>query len=159
MIYEWFKSNYLNAYLTICLKVAQNYGWNFVLNILLNWDGLGLLFLWNWLTDLDFSLESLDYSGETKNQNGHCLPKVITIVIIFSAWLNLQILSQWFVNFIEKPNLSWDQFERLIVQFKFRGTDTRSRPPVVRGKKMKVKQSRKVIGTFSEVAQLIRSIT
>ena len=60
-------------------------------------------------------------------------------------------------HFIEMKWFTWNAFERLIKCFPYRGSDSNSRPPVHRGKKMKIKKSRRIIGTFAEVSTLIRS--
>ena len=49
-------------------------------------------------------------------------------------------------HFVRLSWVTWDQVERLITIFPFKGKDSRSRPAVQKGKKMKNKQSRKVIG-------------
>jgi len=60
-------------------------------------------------------------------------------------------------HFVELKWFSWEAFERIIKSFPYRGSDANSRPPVLRGKKMKVKRTRRIIGTFAEVSTLIRS--
>ena len=48
--------------------------------------------------------------------------------------------------------------ENMITNFPYRGTDARSRPATMREEKMKQKASRKIVGTFSEISTLIRSL-
>ena len=60
------------------------------------------------------------------------------------------VKDQWF---------SWEALENVLLTFPYRGTDANSRPAILRAKKMKIKTSRKVIGTFAEVSTLIRSLT
>ena len=54
---------------------------------------------------------------------------------------------------------SWEDLEKLVKEFPFRGTDCNSRPPVPKAKKMKIKASRKIIGTFAEISTFVRSFT
>ena len=53
---------------------------------------------------------------------------------------------------------SWDSYEKNVKEFQFKGKDCDNRPPVLPGKTMKIKGSRRIIGTFSEIACLIRSL-
>ena len=70
------------------------------------------------------------------------------------AWL-LVILK----HFVDKHWFSWDSLEELIKSFPYKGKDSLSKPAVMKGKKMKTKQSRRIVGTFSEVSTLIRSLS
>ena len=60
---------------------------------------------------------------------------------------------------MNKKWVSWESLEQLIKTFKYKGRDANSRPPCISARKMKVKSSRKVIGTFSEIGNFIRSMT
>ena len=51
-------------------------------------------------------------------------------------------------HFVKSGWLTWDSFEEMIISFPYRRKDANSRPAVLRGKKMKIKGTRKVIGTF-----------
>ena len=53
---------------------------------------------------------------------------------------------------------TWKDIERFIEDFPYRGTDARSKPAPMRELKMKAKGSRQVVGTFSEISTLIRSL-
>ena len=64
-----------------------------------------------------------------------------------------------FEHFVESKWLTWDALEHLISSFPYKGRDANSRPAILLARKMKIKKSRKVIGTFSEIENLIRSIT
>ena len=59
-------------------------------------------------------------------------------------------------NLVMKRWFSWKSLERMM-KFKFRGKDSNNRPAPMRSKVMKVKKSRRIIGTFAEVSCLIRS--
>ena len=61
-------------------------------------------------------------------------------------------------HFVDKKWFSWNAFERIVKIFLYGGVDSNSRPPVHRGKKMRVKRNRHIIGTFAEVSTLIRSL-
>ena len=54
--------------------------------------------------------------------------------------------------------LSWQALERILESFPYKGKDATNRPTVLLSKKMKQKKSRCIIGTFSEVSNLILSI-
>ena len=56
-------------------------------------------------------------------------------------------------------DLSWETLENMMVTFPYQRKDAKSKPAVLLSKKMKIKSSRKVIGTFSEISTLIRSFT
>ena len=58
----------------------------------------------------------------------------------------------------EKMNQKFCALENMIKNFPYRGTDARSKPATMREAKMKQKASRKIVGTFSEVSTLIRSL-
>ena len=53
---------------------------------------------------------------------------------------------------------TWKALENMIDNFPYRGTDARSKPATMREAKMKPKATRKIVGTFSEVSTLIRSL-
>ena len=62
-------------------------------------------------------------------------------------------------NLVSENWMSWDSIEIAITRYKFKGKDAANRPAPLRANQMKNKESRKVIGNFSEIAQLIRSFT
>ena len=68
-------------------------------------------------------------------------------------WLKLII-----EHIVKKRWVTWKILENLITNFPYRGTDARSRPATMREAKMKPKASRKIVGTFSEVSTLIRTL-
>ena len=59
-------------------------------------------------------------------------------------------------HFVDKNWISWDSLEVTMREFKYTGSDANNRPPAMKAKKMKVKNTRKVVGTFAEVATLVR---
>ena len=61
-------------------------------------------------------------------------------------------------HFVKSKWMTWDILERLIASFPYKGKDAGCRPPF-KAKKMKNKASRRIVGTFSEMANLIRSLT
>ena len=52
---------------------------------------------------------------------------------------------------------SWEALEQAITRFPYQDRDANSRPPALLASKMKVKATRKVIGTFREIENFIRS--
>ena len=60
-------------------------------------------------------------------------------------------------HFVKSKWFSWDTLEKMMSTFPYRGSDANSRPATLRAKKMKAKESRGIIGTFSEVSNLIQS--
>ena len=61
-------------------------------------------------------------------------------------------------HLVAKGWISWESFDTRVTDFPFRGKDSDNRPPVLPGKTMKIKGSRRIIGTFSEISCLIRSL-
>jgi hypothetical protein len=64
-----------------------------------------------------------------------------------------------FEHFVKIHWITWENLEKLIDSFPYRYKDADSKPAVMLGKKMKVKSTRKIIGTFAEIGTLIRSCT
>ena len=62
-------------------------------------------------------------------------------------------------NLVKQRWISWQGLERLIDTFPYKGKDAINKPASMASKKMKNKDTRRIIGTFSEVGNLIRSIT
>ena len=62
-------------------------------------------------------------------------------------------------HFISKKWLNWDSLEGLLSQFPYHGRDAVSHPAPMRAKKMKQKASRRIVGTFSEMATLMKLFT
>ena len=56
---------------------------------------------------------------------------------------------------IDRKWLKWESLEHLIRTFPYKGRDCNSRPAVLLARKMKNKNSRKVIGTFAEIENFI----
>ena len=67
--------------------------------------------------------------------------------------LHLKIIIE---HFVKQKWVTYEALEKLIKKFPYKGSDANSRP-VLRSKKMKVKKSRKIVGTFSEVSTLIQT--
>ena len=61
----------------------------------------------------------------------------------------------WWRNVGSHGNL----LKEWLKKFKFRGKDCNNRPAPMRSKVMKVKKSRRIIGTFAEVSCLVRSFS
>ena len=53
----------------------------------------------------------------------------------------------------------WQALEKIITDFPYKNKDANNRPATLRAKQMSNKGSRRVIGTFAELSNLIRSIT
>ena len=64
-----------------------------------------------------------------------------------------------FENLVKSKFFSWEALQRLMSTFPYVRKDSNNKPPPLRSKKMKSKNTRNVIGTFAEVSNLIRSIT
>ena len=60
-------------------------------------------------------------------------------------------------HFVQMKWFSWDAFERIVKSFPYRGSDSNSRL-TFSAKKMKVKHSRRIVGTFAEISTLIRTL-
>ena len=69
-------------------------------------------------------------------------------------------LKQWMLlivqHFVHQNWISWDSLEDTMRAFKYKGSDANNRPPAMKAKKMKRKDSRKIVGTFAEVSTLVR---
>ena len=61
-------------------------------------------------------------------------------------------------HFVESKWLTWDALEHLISAFPYKGRNANSRPAILLARKLKIKKSKKVKGTFSDIENLIRSI-
>ena len=64
-----------------------------------------------------------------------------------------------FEHFVKTHWFTWEALETLIATYPYRYKDCNSRPAVPKAKKMKVKSTRRIIGTFSQISTLIRSFT
>ena len=62
-------------------------------------------------------------------------------------------------NLVKSKFFSWETLQRLMSTFPYVRKDSNNKPPPLRSKKMKSKNTRNVIGTFAEVSNLIRSFT
>ena len=62
-------------------------------------------------------------------------------------------------HFVKSHWISWEALEKIITKFPYKNKDSNNRPAILRSKQMKVKGSRRIIGTFAEVSNLIRSMT
>ena len=63
-----------------------------------------------------------------------------------------------FEHLVREKWISWLALERLITSFPYKGKDANNKP-ILSSKKMKQKVSRKIVGTFSEISCLLRSLT
>ena len=61
-------------------------------------------------------------------------------------------------HFVKKKWFNWTSFYKIVPKFPVKGKDPNNRPAVLRGKQMKSKATRRIIGTFSEIGNLIRSL-
>lgn len=64
-----------------------------------------------------------------------------------------------FEELVKAKWFSWDFVERMIDIFPYTGKNANSKPPRFKSKKMKLKVSRRIIGTFAEISNLVRSFT
>ena len=62
-------------------------------------------------------------------------------------------------NLVKSHWFSWESLETMVSSFKYVGKDATNKPVTFKAKKMKNKTSRKVVGTFSEIANFIWSFT
>ena len=60
-------------------------------------------------------------------------------------------------HLVKQKWFSWHVLERILESFPYKGKDANNRPTVLLSKKMQQKSSRRIIGTFSEVRNLIQS--
>ena len=67
------------------------------------------------------------------------------------VWLQLLL-----EHLVKKKWLTWDALECLIRDFPYKGTDATSKPAPMKAKKMKIKNTRRIIGNFSQTSTLVR---
>ena len=64
-----------------------------------------------------------------------------------------------FEGLVSKKWLSWENIQRALETFPFKGPDKEARPPALMASRMKSAKDRKIVGNFSEISTLVQLFT